>query len=117
MQEPEENSPNQRGHNRQQSDAPDLVMIEGEQARGADADDEPKNYAQGQQESISRQDEAAELDELGMHEDKTKPTHGAVQQRAGEPVLRRWDSPRLFMHSGLADTAHRADCSSRVPVQ
>jgi len=46
-----------------------------------------------------------------------KPTHWAVQQCAGEPVLRRWDSPQLFRHSGLADTAHGADCSSRVPVR
>jgi hypothetical protein len=48
---------------------------------------------------------------------KTKPTHWAVQQCAGEPVLRRWDSPQLFRHSGLADTAHGADFSSRVPVR
>jgi hypothetical protein len=49
--------------------------------------------------------------------EQTKPTHWAVQQCAGEPVLRRWDSPQLFRHSGLADTAHGADCSSRVPVR
>ena len=29
---------------------------------------------------------------------------------AGEPVLRRWSSPRFIRHSGLADTAHRTDC-------
>src|ERR1700749_2813753 len=31
-------------------------------------------------------------------------------QCAGEPVLRRWSSPRFIRHSGLADTAHRTDC-------
>ncbi len=32
------------------------------------------------------------------------------EQCAGEPVLRRWGSPRFLRHSGLADTAHRTDC-------
>jgi hypothetical protein len=31
------------------------------------------------------------------------------EQCAGEPVLRRWSSPRFIRHSGLADTAHRTD--------
>ncbi len=38
-------------------------------------------------------------------------------QCTGEPVLRRWSSPRFIRHSGLADTAHRTDFSSRAPVQ
>jgi len=31
-------------------------------------------------------------------------------QSAGEPVPRRWSSPRFVRHSGLADTAHGTDC-------
>src|SRR5277367_3077964 len=46
---------------------------------------------------------------------KAKPTHGAVERCAGEPVLDGGNSPRLFRHSELADTAHRADLSSRAP--
>ncbi len=114
----QEDSRHQDDNNGQQRHAPDLVGVERKQAGGTDADQQGEDRAQGNQESISRQDEAAELEEVRVHErEQTKPTHWAVQQCAGEPVLRRWDSPQLFRHSGLADTAHGADCSSRVPVR
>ena len=48
---------------------------------------------------------------------KTKPTRGAVRRVAGEPVLDGGNSPWLFRHSGLADTAHRAMYTSKDPVQ
>jgi hypothetical protein len=55
------------------------------------------------------------------HQQSRKLTHYQVQKKvesdplgrercAGEPVLRRWSSPRFIRHSGLADTAHRTDC-------
>ncbi len=40
---------------------------------------------------------------------RTKPTRWAVGRYSGEPVLRRWGSPRFIRHSGLADAAHRTD--------
>ena len=117
----EENScpAKQTGDNRQQGDAPDFV---GDQARAngrsARHTTSARIDAHSNQKSISRQNQTAELEEVRVHvREQTKPTHWAVQQCAGEPVLRRWDSPQLFRHSGLADTAHGADCSSRVPVR
>jgi hypothetical protein len=41
---------------------------------------------------------------------KVEPDPLGREQCAGEPVLRRWSSPRFIRHSGLADTAHRTDC-------
>jgi hypothetical protein len=96
-----------------------ILSVSRESRRACEqTDQQGEDCAQGNQKSISRQDEAAELEEVRVHvREQTKPTHWAVQQCAGEPVLRRWDSPQLFRHSGLADTAHGADCSSRVPVR
>ena len=60
----------------------------------------------------------AELKEARVHKRKGKPTRGAVSEFSGEPVLVDGrDTPRLVRHSGLADTAHGADFSSRVPIQ
>src|SRR6185437_6848297 len=40
---------------------------------------------------------------------KVEPDPLGREQCAGEPVLRRWSSPRFIRHSGLADTAHGTD--------
>jgi ribosomal protein S27AE len=40
---------------------------------------------------------------------EVEPGPRGRDRRAGEPVLRRWNSPRFIRHSGLADTAHKTD--------
>ena len=77
------------------------LSVSRESRRRYEQEQQRNHGAQGNQKSISRQDKAAELEEMGCTEErKTKPTHWAVKQCAGEPVLRRWDSPQLFRHSG-----------------
>ena len=53
--------------NGQQSHTPDFVGVEREQAGGANRDQQGNDRAHGNQESIGRQDEAAELEEMRVH--------------------------------------------------
>ncbi len=51
----------------QQSHTPDLVGVEREQAGGTNEEQQRSYGAQGNQKSIGRQDEAAELEEMRVH--------------------------------------------------
>ena len=57
----------QASDNGHKSPTPDFVGVERKQAGGTQADQEGKDRAQGNQESIGRQDEAAELEEMRVH--------------------------------------------------
>ena len=52
---------------RKQSNTPDFFCVEGKRASGVDAHQQGEDRAQGNQKSISRQDQVAELEELRMH--------------------------------------------------
>ena len=60
-----------------------LVGVERKQAGGTHADQQGKDRAQGNQESIGRQDEAAELEEMRVHgeKDETDPLGRAAVRR------------------------------------
>ena len=62
----------QRGNNGEHSHFPDFVGVQGEQAGNANAQQKREDGAQGKQKSISRQDEAAELEEVRMHTGKLR---------------------------------------------
>jgi len=73
----------ERGDNGEQSQAPDFVSVERKQPGRANADQQGKHCAQGEEKSISRQDEAAELEEMRVHERSrrnrpTGPCHSAL---------------------------------------
>jgi len=88
VEEDEENAAGKDGRGQwRQGHTPDLVGVEREQ-RAVRTRRAAKRRAQGNQKSMGRQDEAAELEEMRVHKGgsrKTKPTHWAVQQCAGEP--------------------------------
>jgi hypothetical protein len=68
VQEDQENpAAYQAGDNGDQGHAPDFVGVKREQAGGTQADQQRKDGAQGNQKSISRQDQAAELEEMRVH--------------------------------------------------
>ena len=76
-------APHQRRDNGEQSHTPDFVGVERKQAGITDAYQQGKHRAQGEEKSISRQDEAAELEEMRVHERSrrnrpTGPCHSAL---------------------------------------
>jgi hypothetical protein len=67
QQDHENPAAHQASDNGHQGHAPDFVGVEREQAGSTQADQQRKDGAQGNQKSISRQDKAAELEEMRVH--------------------------------------------------
>src|SRR5271155_1162557 len=104
----------QRGDYADHAQVPHLLGIKFQAAGRLPRDKKRSEDADGRQHSRGGNGEGAKLNEARVHDVRVqirKPTRGAVGRYSGEPVLRRWGSPRLFRHSELADAAHRADLS------
>ena len=104
-----------------------MACIQTCNAPGALGQQQSHDDAKRCQGAIGRNQNCAGVEENGMHLNQDTVS-GVVRRRvifkrkkeesgprgreqcAGEPVLRRWSSPRFIRHSGLADTAHKTDC-------
>jgi hypothetical protein len=97
QQDHENPAAHQASDNGHQGHAPDFVGVEREQAGSTQADQQRKDGAQGNQKSISRQDKAAELEEMRVHlkefpismpqeKQKFAPGRKAIQQGL-KPIL------------------------------
>ena len=84
------------GEDGEESGVPELVWTEAYNRGGAQAEEERSHEAYRGQNTEGREKDAAEVEDIGMQGENDpgkarKPTRGAVQRSAGEPVLRRRD--------------------------
>jgi len=117
----QQSRPQQRGEQSHYAQIPHLRRIEACPVRRILGQEQRRQHPDCGHCTVGRDLDESNVEEKRMHNlqnslsghrarsEKVEYGPRGREQCAGEPVLRRWSSPRFIRHSGLADTAHRTD--------